>query len=550
MLKNTQYARCFKLPLSPIGVRACCITMIALIVVIAPVAAQYQLPAFLGAESAGAFTPGGRGGQIIKVTNLNDDGAGSLRRAVSTPGPRIIVFGVSGNIFLLSRLKIDQPFVTIAGQTAPGDGIALIGNQVTIDTHDVIIRYLRFRAGDLAGTEIDALNDGSSHYNSIVDHCTASWSVDETLSFYRGRNITVQWCMITESLYNSIHSKGNHGYGGIWGGTDVSFHHNLFAHHSSRTPRFAADSSIDYRNNVIYNWGFNSAYGGERSTFNMIANYCKYGPATSGSKLYRIFQASDSQTRAYIADNYVDGSPPITADNWSGGVHYHADGSATQATLRAYTPFAAQPIAPSSAARAFDDVTAHAGASFPRRDDIDTRIIHEVHTRTAAFGSSFDGGGNGIIDSQFDLCPNGGPAAGCPECTDGDDDYCWLPVLNSAPPAPDTDDDGMPDYWEETFCLDPEDPADADTDRNDDGYTNIEEYINWLPTSAPLPVRITADLNCDRKVNLRDFAIFARAWSTSPGHPLFDRTCDFNHDDRIDPRDLSTLTHAWMPDTP
>ncbi len=435
--------------------------------------AQAQIPAFPGAEGAGAFATGGRGGQAIKVTNLNDSGPGSFREAVVTSGPRIIVFEVSGNIMLQSRLTVREPFITIAGQTAPGDGIALVGQQVTIDTHDVIIRYIRFRATELSGTEVDALNDGYNHLNSIIDHCTASWSVDETLSIYRGRDITVQWCMITESLYHSIHSKGNHGYGGIWGGTNVSFHHNLFAHHSSRTPRFARDASVDYRNNVIYNWGFNSAYGGERSTMNIINNYCKYGPATdSGSKRYRIFQASDSASKAYVAGNYVDGYPAVTADNWSGGVQYHGSGNATEATLRVNTPFDAAPVTTTTAQQAYIDVIADVGVSCPGWDSIDSRIMNEVKGRGGSYGSSYNGGGNGIIDSQFDLCPGGG-------------DYCWLPVLSSTTPPLDTDNDGMPDDWEDACSLDPFDPGDANGDRNGDGYTNIEEYINWLPLKQP-----------------------------------------------------------------
>ncbi len=435
--------------------------------------AHAQIPAFPGAEGGGAFATGGRGGQVIKVTNLNDSGPDSFREAVVASGPRIIVFEVSGNIMLQSRLKIEEPFVTIAGQTAPGDGITLVGQQVTIDTHDVIIRYIRFRATEFSGTEVDALNDGYNHENSIIDHCTASWGVDETLSIYRGRDITVQWCMITESLYNSIHSKGNHGYGGIWGGTNVSFHHNLFAHHSSRTPRFAADSSVDYRNNVIYNWGFNSAYGGEGSTMNIINNYCKYGPATnSGSKRYRIFQASDSASKAYVAGNYVDGYPAVTADNWSGGVQYHGSGDATEATLRVFTPFDAAAVTTTSSQQTYIDVVADVGVSCPGWDSIDSRIIDEVKNRGGSFGSSYNGGGNGIIDSPLDLCPGGV-------------DYCWLPVLNSTTPPLDSDNDAMPDGWEDARSLNPFDPGDANGDRNGDGYTNIEEYINWLPLKSP-----------------------------------------------------------------
>ena len=508
--------------------------------------AENLLPAFPGAEGAGAFALGGRGGQVIKVTNIYDDGPCSLRRAVATAGPRIIVFEVSGNIMLKSRLKIDKPFVTIAGQTSPGDGIALVGEQVTIDTHDVIIRYLRFRATDLAGKEVDALNDGYDHYNSIIDHCSISWGIDETLSFYRGRDITVQWCMITESFYNSIHSKGNHGYGGIWGGTNVSFHHNLLAHHSSRTPRFASDSSIDHRNNVIYNWGFNSAYGGERSNMNIVNNYYKYGPATQSSKRYRIFQASDIDSKAYVDGNYVYGNSIITNNNWNGGVQYHASGDATETTLRVYSPFEAAPVTITDAQQAYLDVLADVGASYPNPDAIDSRIINEVKIGGGSYGGSFDDGENGIIDSQFDLCPNGGLAGGCVECTDGDDDYCWLPILKSTSPPLDSDDDGIPDDWENAHCLDPFDNSDANTDRDGDGYLNIEEYINWLPLQQTMPIRYETDLNCDNRVDFHDLAMFAEHYPSAAGSAIYDKKYDLNGDNRILLDDFVYIAQDWI----
>jgi len=505
-------------------------------------------PAFPGAEGFGAVSVGGRGGQVIKVTNLNDSGPGSLRKAIETSGPRIIVFEVSGNIILQSRLTINRPYVTIAGQTAPGDGIAIVGEQVTVETHDVIIRYLRFRATDLKQKELDALNDNNGQYNVIIDHCTVSWGIDETLSFYRGHDFTIQWCMITESLYDSCHSKGKHGYGGIWGGMKASFHHNLLAHHSSRNPRFASDSSIDHRNNVIYNWGFNSAYGGEDSNMNIINNYYKYGPATSsgshGLKRYRIYQCDDIDARAYVAGNYVDGYPAVTADNWAGGIQYN--GAASEAALRVNTPFRAAMVNTTSAEQAYNDVIADVGVSYPSRDAIDSRIISEVQSRTATYGSSFNGGGNGIIDSQFDLCPNGGPAGGCVECSDGDNDYCWLPLLKSNDPAKDSDDDGMPDAWELAHCLDPCDSSDANSDRNGDGYTNIEEYINWIPLREPMPTRHETDFNCDNIVDLYDFSEFAEHYSSSSSKPLYDKKYDFNNDDVISIEDLFYIAQDWL----
>lgn len=297
--------------------------ILTLVIPLTAVGVADELPAFPGAEGFGAYTPGGRCGTVYEVTNLNDSGSGSLREAVEAKGPRIVVFHVSGNIELQSRIKIRNPYITIAGQTAPGDGICLKNCQMDVSTHDVIIRYMRFRLGDIMPDDSDALG-GRGGENIIIDHCSASWSIDECVSFYRNKNLTLQWCLISESLTFSHHHKGRHGYGGIWGGTNCSFHHNLLAHHSSRNPRFSGDGdceNVDYRNNVIYNWGFNSAYGGEGGRINMVANYYKYGPATESDCKRRIFEISDPEnSKWYIADNFVYGFPAITADNWNGGV--------------------------------------------------------------------------------------------------------------------------------------------------------------------------------------------------------------------------------------
>jgi len=510
-------------------------TLAIILLVLFVIDSVWAQPAFPGAEGYGAVSVGGRGGQVIKVTNLNDDGPGSLRQAVETTGPRIIIFKVSGNIMLQSRLTINRPYVTIAGQTAPGDGIAIVGDEVSVETHDIIIRYLRFRATDLKQKVLDALCDADGMYNVIIDHCTVSWGIDETLSFYHGHDFTIQWCMITESLYNSCHYKGPHGYGGIWGGKRASFHHNLFAHHSSRNPRFARDSNnIDYRNNVIYNWGFNSAYGGENSNINIINNYYKYGPATkSGSTRCRIYQGSDNGTKVYAVGNYVDGYRVITADNWAGGIQYDSDGDANEATLRVTSPFDAAPLNTTSAEQAYIDIIASVGASYPKWDVIDHRIINEVQTRTATYGKSFNGGGNGIIDSQDNLCPSGGLKRKSVGGSDGDNEFCWLPVLKSGTPAMDGDDDGMPDEWELAHCLDPCDPNDANGDRNNDGYTNIEEYINWIPLGKPTPQRNEAALNCDNIVCLGDCSEFAQDYCSVVGTILYDEMCDLNKNDAI-----------------
>jgi len=419
--------------------------------------APAKTPAFPGAEGSGAYTPGGRGGKVYEVTNLNDSGPGSLREAVEAEGPRIVVFRVSGNIELDNKLVIRNPYITIAGQTAPGDGVCLRNREMGVGTSDVIIRYMRFRPGDVSGKGLDSLG-GRGCENIIIDHCSASWSVDECVSFYRNNNITIQWCLMSESLYESKHTKGRHGYGGIWGGTNSSLHHNLFAHHSSRNPRFASDDkNIDYRNNVIYNWGFNSAYGGERATVNMIANYYKSGPATKDKVKNRIVGISEDKSRWYISNNYVAGYPAITHDNWNGGVQ----GDVSIATIRVNKPFPAAPIRTQTAEEAYQLVLENVGAILPKRDALDSRIIQEVRTGTATYGGAW-GEGKGIIDSQ--------------ETVGG-----WPQLKSTTPPA-DRDHDGMPDEWEIKRGLSPDNINDGAEDRDGDGYTNVEEYLNWLVT--------------------------------------------------------------------
>ncbi len=441
-----------------------------------PVPVQETAVAFPGAEGAGKQTTGGRGGTVIKVTNLNDAGAGSLRAAIEASGKRIIVFEVSGNIVLNSRLVIRNGDVTIAGQTAPGDGICIQNHEVNISAGNVIIRFMRFRLGDVnvATIESDAIW-GRGFENIILDHCSASWSIDETASFYHNKNFTMQWCMVSESMNNSGHSKGNHGYGGLWGGAPASFHHNLLAHHTSRNPRFDGGNrngtgtgvfgtdKVDYRNNVIYNWSGNSAYGGENGEYNIVNNYYKYGPATSSGVRSRIMQISKDANSAYapgygtfyIFGNHVEGNTTVTANNWSGGVAY--DAGVTEALARKSTPFSSETIPVHTAQQAYDAVLLYAGASF-KRDAVDTRIINEVKTGTVTYNGSKTGL-KGIIDTQNDV---GG----------------W-PVLASTAILKDTDGDGMPDAWETAHKLDPNKPNANGRDLST-GYDNIEVYINSI----------------------------------------------------------------------
>ncbi|MBC7185543.1 MAG: pectate lyase [Calditrichaeota bacterium] len=415
-----------------------------------------QTLAFPGAEGFGRFTVGGRGGRVIEVTTLADAGPGSLREALEQPGARTVVFRVAGTITLQSPLVVSHDSVTIAGQTAPGDGICVRGYPVLVEADNVIIRFLRFRMGDENRIEGDALS-AIFHKDLIIDHCSFSWATDEVLTVRDNENSTVQWCIISESLHRSYHHKGPHGYGGIWGGKGASFHHNLLAHHSSRNPRFNGSryhgeperELVDFRNNVVYNWGGQSAYGGERGQQNVVANYYKFGPATGPKS--RIVEPWDDKGRWYVADNFVFGFPQVTADNWAGGVQ----GKFWQ-KVRAENPFPCAPVVTHTAEQAYTLVLAHAGAVLPRRDAVDARIVEEVASGKAKFGR----GGRGLIDSQTEV---GG----------------W-PVLRDGTPPADSDHDGMPDQWEVEHGLDPLEAKDGSVDPDGDGYTNLEDYLNHL----------------------------------------------------------------------
>ncbi len=463
--------------------------------------ADAQQLAFPGAEGFGKNATGGRGGVVIEVTNLNDAGAGSLREAIASSETRTIVFRVSGTIYLQSVLQIRNGNVTIAGQTAPGDGITLAGYNLRVDADNVIIRYIRSRLGDINAQEADAFTC-KDQQNIIIDHCSFSWSVDETASAYGNKNFTMQWCIISESLYSSVHYKGQHGYGGIWGGSKASFHHNLLAHHSSRNPRFNGaryytgwNEIVDHRNNVIYNWGGNSAYGGEpneydanKASINMVANYYKPGPATRSSVSYRIVSPDadtsfNSYSNWYIDSNYVFGNANATNDNWTYGVQEITQAIKDQ--IRSLTPFAFDITTKHTAEEAYEAVLQHAGASLPRRDTIDSRIVWEVANQTALYGGAAYGAGKGIIDSQNDV---GG-----------------YPVLFSAPALSDRDHDGMPDAWETENSLNPDNASYRNADPDADAYTNLEEYLNSIVQFRDFirnPTGLLAELSDIRAITL------------------------------------------------
>jgi beta-xylosidase/pectate lyase len=428
--------------------------------ILAGAPAPPPLPSFPGAEGFGALTPGGRGGRVVVVSNLDDAGPGSFREAVTAKGPRTVVFAVGGLITLLSPVVIEQPDLTIAGQSAPGDGICLRGHVVSVKTHDVIVRHLRFRLGDVQQAEEDSFDIVGDAHDVIVDHCSATWSVDENLSPSGGnRNVTVQWCLIAEALNQSVHSKGAHGYGSLArsvGG--VSFHHNLWAHNTARNPRLGDNYGappfplFDVRNNVIYGYGeMASGMTGDRLSVNYVGNYIRPGPDSDRARGIIVF--TDTADASYfVQGNVVDGRADWTADNTRLFDRVERDGKRLVAVSTG--PFDAPPVKTTSAEQALADVIAGAGAVLPRRDTVDARVVRSVERRDGR-----------IIDSQLEV---GG----------------W-PDYRSGQAPLDLDRDGLPDAWERSHGLNPMNPADASRARRPGGYTNIEVYLNEVAARPP-----------------------------------------------------------------
>ena len=463
--------------------------------------------AFPGAEGGGMYTTGGRGGAVYHVTNLNDSGPGSFRDAVSKSN-RTIVFDVAGTIELNSKLKITSSNLTIAGQTAPGDGICIRNYTVELQGDNIIIRYLRFRMGDTTRTEDDALG-GRYHANIVIDHCSMSWCTDECASLYANRNFTMQWCILSESLNNSVHGKGAHGYGGIWGGGNASFHHNLLAHHVSRNPRFdhpyvydknnasiieQYGGHVDFRNNAIYNWGESeNCYGGELCKINMVNNYYKEGPASKSNKYFFAAYGNCCSSCSGYGYSYEEIMPKVYAD---GNLYLKKDG--TQASFstdnyagiydkdkKSYTTYSSDntgtfrqssllPIESDggrcyttthSAEGAFDAILAYAGASL-KRDEVDQRATEDARSGKATITDGGNGSTNGIIDTQDAV-------GGWPELT---------ATAEEIARAADSDGDGIPDYYEDLFGLDKNNAADGKTKTLDPKglYTNLEVYLHYL----------------------------------------------------------------------
>ena len=464
--------------------------------------AQEKTPAFPGAEGFGRYVSGGRGGNVYHVTSLADDGTeGTLRWALGKTGTKTIVFDVSGTIHLQSSLDIAIGNVTIAGQTAPGDGICVADYPVAIKANNVIVRYMRFRLGNknvlLNGADGWDAFGGMDQENIIVDHCSVSWSIDECLSVLGNKNTTVQWCLVAQSLVNSGHSKGAHGYGGNWGGSGASFHHNLIAHHGSRTPRLGPrpttqlDERMDMRNNVIYNFGGNGCYGGEGMTVNIVNNYYKPGPGSpTDKKGYRIAgigirtneyvekypayaPALHLWGKYFVTGNYNTKYSSVNNDNWTYGIINQIDASGCDGTFTAETKDSIKLAEPMdfvattthSADDAYDRVLDYAGASLSR-DSFDELMVSDARNGAASYTGK--GLSKGFVNSQDDNRP-----------ADAADDWSAWPTLNSAAAPVDTDGDGMPDEWEKSNGLDPSDPSDGKT-IGTDGYSNLENYLNSL----------------------------------------------------------------------
>lgn len=510
--------------------------------------AQSEIPAFPGAEGFGKYTVGGRGGKVVTVTTLQDytsdqtpiegslrwalnqyvstdsayqtyaskvDGSDSLvQKPITVYEPLTIVFNVAGNIQLLEDLKVKRDYLTIAGQTAPGDGICITGHSMLFNgatggemfhwgprRRQLIVRYIRFRPNIPDATYVTYGTDIENYENVIFDHCTMTWANEECLAIYDTKNTTVQWCLVAEGLYSANHTKGNRSYCGVWGGQFASYHHNLVAHNAGRNIRFdgarAHDTIavIDFRNNVVYNWGSTSSgYGLEveiktpetRNELNMVNNYYKQGPATStgrtvkkSEKAHRLVivdQDSASwnagyHSQHYVTGNYITNFPTVTADNWNYGVQfskvpYTNDSTLANTQFRAlyYSPEVAdiQPDVMETAEEAYQAVLYGVGATIPQRDMQDARIVSETFAGTAS-GSGKYGANKGIIDN--------------PDTVGG-----W-PVLSGTPYI-DTDGDGIPDDWETANQLNPNLQSDGAL-ITASGYSNLELYLNSMTPVVP-----------------------------------------------------------------
>jgi len=461
---------------------------------------QAKIPSFPGAEGGGQFSFGGRGGKVITVTSLADRGHGTLREACEqTVGARIVVFNVAGVIHLKTPIIIAAPYVTIAGQTAPGDGVCVAGESFWVNTHDVVVRHMRFRRGETKVERRDDSFGGNPVGNIMIDHCSCTWGLDENISFYRHMfnpgpgmkeeklptvNVTIQNTISAQAL-----DTYNHAFGSTLGGENCSFMRNLWADNAGRNPSIGWNGIFNFVNNVIYNWHNRSVDGGDYTAlYNIINNYYKPGPVTSKDEPigHRILKPESGRSklgylvfgRVYCNGNIMEGNEAVTKDNWNGGVQVEEMENAGQYTdsMRWNEPFPKPEFPIMKAQEAYDFVTTNVGANIPKRDIVDEHILTQVKTGKAYYKEGLDS----VNFFQFkhrrlpkDSYKNGiitdiRQVGGYPEY--------------KGKAYKDSDGDGMPDAWEKANGLNPKDPSDAIKDCTGDGYTNIEKYINGIDT--------------------------------------------------------------------
>jgi len=465
---------------------------------------QAEIPAFPGAMGGGAYSFGGRGGKVIVVTSLADSGPGTFREACETGGARIVVFNVSGVIHLKSPIKIRAPYITIAGQTAPGDGICIAGETVEANTHDVVVRYMRFRRGITDLGDRDDSFGGNPVGNIIIDHCSCSWGLDENISFYRhmfdpGAGLKQEKLpTVNVTIQNTISAQGldtyNHAFGSTLGGENCTFMRNLWADNTGRNPSIGWNGVFNFVNNIIYNWVHRSVDGGDYTAlYNIINNYYKPGPATpKGDISYRIIEPHSGRSklgyevfgRLYVAGNFVEGNDSVSKDNWDGGVQLKMLGGKQidlQVSKTKYFPLMKvnkplpMPQFPvMTAAEAYNFILDNAGATLPKRDIVDQHVINQVRTGEVYYDKAADARTYyqfkhrrlPMTSYKQGIITDISQVGGYPEYT--------------GKPNKITNGDGIPDAWKIKYGIDPKGPSIANGDMNGDGYTNIEKYINGI----------------------------------------------------------------------
>lgn len=459
---------------------------------------QADIPAFPGAEGGGMYSFGGRGGKVLTVTSLADDGPGTLRWACDQGGARIVVFNVSGIIRLKTPIIIRAPYITIAGQTAPGDGVCVTGESVWVDTHDVVVRHMRFRRAQTGVERRDDCFGGNPVGNIMLDHLSCAFGLDENISFYRhvykpGETYEAQKLpTVNVTIQNSISAKAldtyNHAFGSTLGGENCAFVRNLWASNTGRNPSIGWNGIFNFVNNVIFNWVHRTVDGGDWSAlYNIYNNYFKPGPATpkTGNISHRILKPEAGLSRneekkygrVYCEGNIMEGNDSVTNDNWKGVQTESSDNAGPQMPyMRWDKPHPHPYYTVTDAQTAYTTVLDNAGATLPCRDILDQRIIEEVRTGVPYYAEdaepdtiqfkrrlASDSWKIGIVTTPQQM-------GGLPEYGD------WTPYIDS-------DGDGMPDDWETANGLNPNDASDANGDCTGDGYTNIEKYINGISTT-------------------------------------------------------------------